>query len=165
VNNPLGTDVHPSARCHLAVVGHAQCRGPLPVLVVIEFADHEGVGHDGPWGIRPRMKQTEGVTRFHHQGLIPGQYFEVSLDQTILHPVLTDLAGFAVGHEFVRVKGHIEVKVVFDHDLAGLSFYAGASIFTDRSAGELSFRPEPIPVPECIGGRFSGRVPYPAATA
>jgi len=35
--------------------------------------------------------------------------FQVSFDHAILHPVLTDLSGFAVCHQFIGIKGHIKI--------------------------------------------------------
>jgi len=133
VHDPLRADVHPAAGGHLAVVGHAELHGPVPLGLVVEHAHHERVGDDHPRRLGARGEEAQRVSRLHHQRLLPGEHLQVALDEAVLHPILADLAGLAVGHQLVRVEGHIEVQVVVDHHLEGLPLEAASLVLVDGS--------------------------------
>ena len=44
VYNALRTDVHPASGGHLSIIGDAHLFGDLPVVLVVEHADHQRVG-------------------------------------------------------------------------------------------------------------------------
>ena len=46
VDNALRSDIHPAAGCHLAVIGDADSSSSVEAVVVVEHADHKGVGGD-----------------------------------------------------------------------------------------------------------------------
>ncbi len=155
VHDPLGADVHPAARCHLPVAGHSHLGSGLPVLLIVILSDEQPIGDDHPWTVRTGTKQSQGMAGLHHQGLVLGQDLEISLDQTILHPVLADPAGFPVGHQFIGIQGHIEIQVVVDHDLEGLPGQAVACILLqgfgpDRSRGAKAVAVDPAPGSEFL---------------
>ena len=83
---------------------------------------------------------------FHDQGLIPGQLFQIALDQLILHPVLANLTGFSIGYELIWVQGHIKIQIVIDHDLKRPAFDAVALILVDGPALDGAWRPEAITI-------------------
>ncbi|MBS1239090.1 MAG: hypothetical protein H6R38_408 [Deltaproteobacteria bacterium] len=120
--------------------------GAVPVLLVVEAAHHEGVGDDDPRGFRRGCEKTHRVPRGHDQGLLAGEDFQVAPDQPVLHPVLADLAGLAVGHQFVGVEGDLEVEVVVDHHLEGLALDAAALVLVDGPALDRPRRAEAVAV-------------------
>ncbi len=158
VDDALGPDVHPAAGGHLAVVGHAQGRRPVEVLLIVEGAHHEAVGDDHPGGQLVGMEQAQGMAGHDHQGLLVGQDFQILLDEPILHPVLAHLAGLAVGGELVGIEGHVEVQVVVDHDLDGPALDAVALVFVDGLAVELPGGAEPVAVDAAPGLQLLGEL-------
>ena len=139
VDDALGPDVHPAAGGHLAVVGDAQGGGAVegffwsskvPTIRPLVMMTR-GARSCGLWN-RPR-----GWPDFDDEGLVVGEDLEVLLDQAVLHPVLADLAGLAVGGQLIGVEGDVEVEVVVDHDLDGPALDAGALVLVDGLAVEL----------------------------
>jgi len=59
------------------------------------------------------------MTALHHQSLVRAHHLQVFHDELILHPVLADLAGLAISHELIRIKGDIKIQIVVDHHLQG----------------------------------------------
>ena len=66
VDDALGPDVHPAAGSHLAVVCHAQGRGPVEVLLVVKGAYHKSVGDDDPGSQLVGVEKAQGVTGHDH---------------------------------------------------------------------------------------------------
>ena len=85
-----------------------------------------------------------------HQGLLVGEGLQIFLDEAILHPVLADLAGLAVGGELVGVQSHVEVQVVVDHDLDGPALDAVALVFVDGLSVELAGGAEAVAVDAAV---------------
>ena len=56
-------------------------------------------------------------------------FFEVVLYKLILHPVLANLPGFAVGNQLVWIKRNLKIKIVVYHELKGLSGQTLSFIF------------------------------------
>ena len=146
VYDALGTDVHPAAGGHLAVVGNTQSGGAVEVLLVVVHADHQTVGDDAAGRQLMRVEQAQRVTRHDHQGLLVGHDLQILLDQAVLHPVLANLAGLTVGHQLVGVQSHIKVQVVVDHDLEGLGLGAVALVLLDGLAVQLAGGAETVAV-------------------
>jgi len=109
MDNTLGADIHPSPRCHLTVACHAHLGGDFPIVKIVIKTHHQAVGNDDPRVCWSGFKKTQGMTGCHHQGLVFGQHLQIFFYQTILHPVLADRSGFTIGHQFIRVEGHIEI--------------------------------------------------------
>ena len=53
-----------------------------------------------------------GCTGLDHECLLARQYFEILLDQAILHPVLANLPGFAIRDQFVWIESDIETELL-----------------------------------------------------
>ena len=134
MNDALGSDVHPTAGGHLAVVGHAHGGGPVEARQIVKFAHHEAVGNDHPGGHFVAAEEAQGVTGHHHQSLLVRQGFQIFLNQAILHPVLAHLAGLAVGHQLIGIQGHVKIQVVVNHHLEGLALGAVALVFVNGLA-------------------------------
>ena len=75
VHDALRPDVHPSAGCHLSVVGHAHLHGDVPVVQVVKLPNHHGVGDDHARCFGVRAKEAERVARLDDERLILGQLF------------------------------------------------------------------------------------------
>ena len=146
VDDALRPDVHPAARGHLPVVGDAELHRAVPLLLVVEDADHQAVGEHHARRGGGGFKEAERVSRFKDEGLVRRQDLKVFLYQKILHPVLADLPRLAVGDELVGIEGDVEVEVVVDHHLKGLALNAAAFVFADGFAAELSLRAETVAV-------------------
>ena len=86
------------------------------------------------------------MARGHDQGLLAGEFLQVALDEPVLHPVLADLPGFAVGDELVRIQGHVEIEIVVDHDLKRLAFGAAPAVVADGLPAYRSLGPETVAV-------------------
>ncbi|MPM49461.1 hypothetical protein SDC9_96191 [bioreactor metagenome] len=134
VDDSLRADVHPAARGHLPVVGNAHLLGNLPVIEVIEHADHQRVGQNNARGFRPAREQSQRMAGLEHQRLLVGQFFEVTLDEAVLQPVLAGLPGFAVGDQFVGVERDLKVQIVVDHHLERLARKALTLVLVDGLA-------------------------------
>ena len=146
MDDALGSDIHPAAGGHLTVVGNAQGGCPVEVLLIVKGAHHEAVGEDDPGGQLVRVEKAQGMAGHDHQGLLIGHLFQVFLDEPVLHPVLADLPGLAIGDQLVGIEGHVKVQVVVDHDLNGSAFHALALVLVDGLAGELALRAEAVSV-------------------
>ena len=140
VHDALGTDVHPAAGGHLAVVGNAQSGGAVEVLLVVVHTDHQ-TGRQ-----LMRVEQAQGVAGHDHQSLLIGHDLQILLDQAVLHPVLANLTGLTVGHQLIGVQSHIKVQVVVDHDLEGLGLGAVALVLLDGLAVQLAGGAETVAV-------------------
>ncbi|MPM57010.1 hypothetical protein SDC9_103827 [bioreactor metagenome] len=150
VDNALRPDVHPAAGGHLAVVGDAQSGGAVKVLLVIKHADHQAVGDNAAGSALVGVEQSQRVTAHDHQRLLVGQHFQILLDETVLHPVLADLTGLAVGHQLVGVQGHVKVQVILDHHLEGLALDAAALVLVNGLAGQAALGTEAIAVDPAV---------------
>ena len=58
VNDALRTDIHPSAGCHLTVIGHTKLHSLVPVMLGVEHTHHHGVGDDDAGSLFRRGKKT-----------------------------------------------------------------------------------------------------------
>ena len=146
VDDALRPNVHPAAGSHLAVAGNAHCGGLGPVVRIVEHTDHQAVGDNHAGAGLMGLKQTHRVAGHHDKRLFVSQRFQIFFDQLILHPVLADLAGLAVGNQLVGVQGHFVVQVVIDHDLERLAFYTVALVLVDGLAVDAILRHEAIAV-------------------
>ncbi len=81
-----------------------------------------------------------------HKGLLVGHNLEVFLDQPVLHPILADLTGLAVGYKLIGIERDVKVQIVVDHDLEGFGFDAVALVFVDGLAVQLALRTEAVAI-------------------
>ena len=157
VHDALRADIHPAARGHLAVVRDAEGGGAVEILLIVKCADHKPVcDHDARRALR-RMEQSQRMSGHDDQRLLVGQFLQILLDEPVLHPVLADLAGLAVGGQFVWIQRDVEVQVVVDHDLDRAAFDAFAFVFRDRLSVDPSFRTEAIAVDASVFLEFFGK--------
>ena len=124
VHDALRADVHPAARRHLPVVGDTHLLRNLPVLRIVELADHERIRDDDARRRRLRREQAERIAALHHERLMIRHDLKILLDETVLKPVMADAARLAVRDELVGIKTDLEVEVVVDHDLESLALRA-----------------------------------------
>ena len=150
MDDALGADVHPAAGGHLTVVGNAERGSAVEVLLVIEGTDHQAVGDDDARSHLVGVEEAQRMTGHDDEGLLIGQLLEVLLDQTVLHPVLADLAGLTVGDELIGIESDVEVEVVVDHDLNGLALDALALVLVDGLAVELALGTEAVAVDTAV---------------
>ena len=115
-------------------MAHAEGGGDVEVLLVVEHAHHEAVGDDDARRVGVALEEAEGVARLDDEGRVLVDDLEVLLDEAVLHPVLADLPGLAVGDELVGVEGDVEVEVVVDHHLEGPALDAAAPVLVDGHA-------------------------------
>ena len=150
VDDALRADVHPAAGGHLAVVGDAQSGGAVEGFLIVEHADHQAVGDDDARRGLVGFEQAQRVAGFDDEGLVVGEHLEVFFNQAVLHPVLADLSGLAVGGQLIGVEGDVEVEVVVDHDLEGLALDAVALVLVDRFAVDFPLRAEAVAVDAAV---------------
>ena len=150
VDDALGPDVHPAAGGHLAVVGNAQSGSAVEVLLIVEGADHQAIGDDAAGGHLVAVEQAQGVTGHHDQSLLVGHDLQILLDQAILHPVLADLTGLAVGDQLIGIQSDVEVQVVVDHDLDGAALDADALVLVDGLAVQLALGTEAVAIDTAV---------------
>ena len=124
VNDALRTDIHPAACSHLTVVRYTERSGAVEVLHIVEKADHKSVRRDDSRCSFVRFEEAERMSAVENERLFVGHHFEIFFDEAVLHPVLADLARFAVSYEFVRIKRCREVEVVVYHYLERFAFDA-----------------------------------------
>ena len=79
---------------------------------------------------------------------------EIALDQQVLHPVLTDLARFAVGDQLVGVEGDVEIQIVVDHHLHRPRLGDAADVGVDRFAREPARRTVAVTVDPAPGSQL-----------
>ena len=91
----------------------------------------------------------------NHQGLTVGHLLEIQLDQIVLHPVLKNLAAFAIGHQFIGIEGHFKIQVVVDHHLErpSLKDFSGIGINgfgLQRALGPVTIAVNPAAVEQFV---------------
>ena len=146
MHDPLRTDIHPAAGGHLSVISDTHLGGYMPVFLIVEQADHHGIGNNHTGCIRLGTEQSQRMSGLDHECLLIRQYFEILLDQAILHPVLANLPGFAIRDQFVWIESDIETEIVVDHHLESLSLQTLPFILVDRLGFQVSFRPITVSV-------------------
>ncbi len=115
--------------------------------------------------IRPLVMMARGASGFDGRvradarnwtmrGLVLIHDFEVPFDEQVLHPVLTDLTGFAVGDQFVGVECDVEIEIILDHDLHGPGLGDLAAVLLDRFAGEPACRTVAVTVDTAHRAQF-----------
>ena len=92
------------------------------------------------------VEQAQRMAGHDDEGLLVGEVFEVFLDEAVLHPVLADLAGLAVGHELIGIERYVKIQVVVDHDLNGAALDTFALVLVNGLAGKLALRAEAVAV-------------------
>ena len=154
MHDALRSDVHPAARGHLTVVRDAHRGGAVKLLGLVKETHHQTVREDDARRVLVRAEDAERVTGLDDERLGVRELFQILLDQAVLHPVLADLAGLAVGHQLVGVQRHVEVQVVVDHDLDGPALDAIAFIFVNGFAVQLALRAEAVAVDPAAGHKL-----------
>ena len=128
----------------------------MPVFLIVEQADHHGIGNNHTGCIRLGTEQSQRMSGLDHECLLARQYFEILLDQAILHPVLANLPGFAIRDQFVWIESDIETEIVVDHHLESLSLQTFA-LYIGRQAWLSSLLPADNGISKC--GRESSTLP------
>ncbi|OPZ11118.1 MAG: hypothetical protein BWZ06_01777 [Bacteroidetes bacterium ADurb.BinA261] len=146
MHNALRADVHPAASSHLTIICHTHLSGYFPIVLIVELSDHHRVGDNYTWRVGFRFEQTERMSAFDDECLVLRQFFEISFDEAVLHPVLTNLTGFAVGNQLVGIKRNIEAEVIVDHHLKSFSFDAFPLVFVDGFGFQIAFGTIAIPI-------------------
>ena len=146
VDDALRADVHPASGGHLAVVCDAQRGGAVEILLIVECADHQSVRDDAARRQLMRPEQPERVAGHDDQCLLVGHDLEIFADQTVLHPVLADLSGLAVGDKLIGIERDVEIQIVVDHHLKRPGFDAVSAVFVDGPAEKAALRAEAVAV-------------------
>ncbi len=158
----LGAYVHPTACGHLSVVGHAQLHAAVPFILVVENSDQEPVGDYYSRGFRTGLEESQRMSAFDDERRILCQFLQVLFDQSVLQPVLANLARLSIGHELIGIKGNLEVKVIVDHYLEGLARQALALVLVYGFAVNPPFGPVSVGIDPArglqlfheLGGKF-----------
>ena len=74
------------------------------------------------------------------------QGLQVCSNQAVLHPILAHAAGLAIGDQFVWIEGHIEIKIVVDHELKGFAGQTIAFVLLNGFGLDLPLWPEAVSV-------------------
>ena len=138
MNNTLRTDIHPAARRHLPIVGNSHLCGNVPVVLIVELTYHHRVGNNNAGSIGTGTKQSQRMSGLNDQCSLRSKFFEILLDQEVLHPVLTNLADFTISNKFIGIQRDIKTEIVVNHYLKGFAFHTFATIFINRSGFQIA---------------------------
>ena len=94
------------------------------------------------------------MSTFNDKCLILSQYFKILLNETILHPVLTDLPRFAISDEFIRIESNVEAEIIVNHHLESFTFNTISFVGIDRLRLEVSLRTIPVTIDTSAGTKF-----------
>ena len=103
------------------------------------------------------MEQTQRMTGHDNERLLVGQLLKILLDETVLHPVLADLTGLAVGDQLVGIERNVKVKVVVDHDLNGTTLDALALVLVNGVTVQLALGTEAVAVDAAVLFQLPGK--------
>ena len=120
LEDPLGADVDPGPRGHLAV--HHQAL-PLEIPEDVPgrpLADEVGVGDQHPRRPLVRAEHGDRLAALDEQRLVVGEAAQLADDGVEGLPAAGRAAGAAVHDQLVRVLGHLRVEVVHQHPQHGL---------------------------------------------
>ena len=154
MDDALRANIHPAAGGHLSIVRHPHLLTDLPVLLVVEMADHEGVGDDDTRGFWARREKPQRVTAHDDQGGVLGELGEVFLDEPVLQPIVADATGLTVGDEFVGIKGDVEVEVIVNLHLEGLALGTTTLVIVDGASLDMPGWTPPVSVDAAIRTQF-----------
>ena len=146
MNNTLRTDIHPAARRHLPIVGNSHLCGNVPVVLIVELTYHHRVGNNNAGSIGTGTKQSQRMSGLNDQCLLRSKFFEILLDQEVLHPVLTNLAGFTISNKFIGIQRDIKTEIVVNHHLEGFSFKAISFVLVNWLCFQIALRTETVSV-------------------
>ena len=94
------------------------------------------------------------MATFNNECLILSQHFKILFNETILHPVLTDLSRFTVSDEFIRIEGNVEAEIIVNHHLESLTFNAISSVGINRFRFEVTLRTISVAIDTPAGTKF-----------
>ena len=154
MNNTLRTDIHPAARRHLPIVGNSHLCGNVPIVLIVELAYHHRVGNNNAGSIGTGTKQSQRMSGLNDQCLLRSKFFEILLDQKVLHPVLTNLSGFTISNKLIGIQRDIKTEIVVNHYLKGFAFHTFATIFINRSGFQIACGTEAVSVNSPTGTQF-----------
>ena len=154
MHNSLRTNVHPASGSHLSIVGHSHLHSHVPILLVVVKTYHHGIRNNHAWCIGLRTEQSQWMSTFNDKCLILSQYFKILLNETILHPVLTDLPRFAISDEFIRIESNVEAEIIVNHHLERFTFNTISFVGIDRLRLEVSLRTISVTVNASTGAKF-----------
>ena len=152
LQNPLGADVDPRARGHLAVHGEAELLQAAELLPGRPLRDQVGVGDEHPRRPFVRAEHADRLAGLDEQGLVLIEALQGPDDRRVGVPAPGGAAGPAVHDELVGVFGHLGVEVVHQHAHRALGGPALAAELgaAGRVDGFPALRHEPI----MVGGKL-----------
>ena len=103
MHNALRTDIHPAAGSHLPVIGNSHLGGNMPIMLIVELSDHHRIGNYNAGSIGTGAEKPQWMSGFNNQCLFLGKFFQILLNQSILHPILANLPGFTISNKFVGI--------------------------------------------------------------
>src|SRR5438093_848158 len=118
LDDPLRSDVRPSAGRHLPVHREAQLLELVERLPVRPLRHEVGVRDQDPWSIAVRLEDRHRLAALHDEGLVVAEGLERLDDPVEGVPVPRGLAGAPVADEIVRLLRVFEI--VLEHPEDGL---------------------------------------------
>ncbi len=115
LHDPLGADIDPRTRSHLAVHHQALLIELVEVLPVGPVRHQIGVGDQHPRRILVGLEHPDRLAGLHQQGLIllePGQHLD---DLIKAGPVAGGAANPAIDHQRLGMLGHLGIQIVHQH--------------------------------------------------
>ena len=95
--------IHPTTSCHLSVIGNSHLGGNMPIMLIVELSDHHRIGNYNAGSIGTGAEKPQWMSGFNNQCLFLGKFFQILLNQSILHPILANLPGFTISNKFVGI--------------------------------------------------------------
>ena len=126
LQDPLGADVDPRARGHLAVHRQAEALEPAELLPGRPVRHEVGVRDQHARRPLVRAHDADRLARLHQQRLVVAEALQRPHDRVERRPVARGPAGAAVDDEVVGALGDLGVEVVHQHPHRGLLLPAAA---------------------------------------
>ncbi|EAR52350.1 hypothetical protein OG2516_07732 [Oceanicola granulosus HTCC2516] len=115
LHDPLGADVDPAPRGHLAVHGEALAVELVEVLPGGPARHQVGIGDQHPGRVGVGAEDADGLAGLDQQGLVGLELAQGGADAVEILPGPRRPADAAVDDELVRVLGDVGVQVVHQH--------------------------------------------------
>ena len=138
LQDPLGADVDPASRGHLAVHHQALAVEFVKMLPVGPFPDKIRVGNDYAWRHVVGGKDGHGLAGLDQKGFVVAEMFEFAHDGVKTFPVARGAANAAVDDQVRGALGHFGIEVV--HQAAQRGFLLPALAAELIAAGGTNCR-------------------------
>ena len=119
LDDPLGADIDPRARGHLAVHREALAIQFVEMLPIRPFGDQVAVGEQHARRIGMGAEHPDRLARLDQQSLIVLELAQRLDDPVIAFPVARGAADPAIDDQFLGALGDIGVEVVHQHPQRG----------------------------------------------